>query len=646
MCGIAGRIEFDGAGSPDAWLKAACTALAHRGPDAAATHHINDGGTSVAYAHRRLRVIDLDPSADQPMHNRGCVRAGRATPLTIVFNGEIYNYLQLRRDLANAGHVLDTRSDTEAILHLYEEYGAGCVERLQGMFAFAIWDHQRRELFCARDRLGKKPLYYRHDGRRFWFASEAKAIVADPAIERAVNPDAIRSYLQLGYVPSPASAFAGISRLPAGWSLVVSESGILAQEYWRVTVAPDDRISEADALAELDTLLAECVQARMVSDVPLGALLSGGIDSSLVVGYMSRSAKVRTFSIGFDDADFDERRYADEVARRFGTDHHRLVVSPRVADVLPRLAWHVGEPFADSSLVPTYYVSQLARTEVTVVLTGDGGDESFGGYRRYRALAMIDRFARMPAALRQVVARVDGAVPENAFSRGALYDLRRFARGAATPVPALYTSWFGFFADPDELLTMDFAAAGRGAGDPMSAAFERYHGAPSAVAAMGADLALYLPDDILVKVDIASMAHGLEVRAPLLDHRIVEFGARLPLRLKLRGGGKHLLRALAARWLPAAITARRKKGFAVPLDRWLRHDLAPMLRDVLLSQRARERGYFRAGAVERLLDAHVSGRESHAHRLWALLMLELWHQQYIDVRHQAVPSFVEAGQSG
>jgi asparagine synthase (glutamine-hydrolysing) len=587
----------------------------------------------VALGHRRLAVLDLSDCAAQPMHNARCAGAGRATPLVLVFNGEIYNYRELRSGLVARGHHFLSNSDSEVILHLYEETGTECVTALRGMFAFAVWDEQRESLFCARDRVGKKPFYYRHDGGRFWFASEPRAILADPSVPVRVNPTAIHAYLRLGYVPGPGSAFEGLRRLRPAHYAVVSKKGIDERRYWKLDYLPKRELTEEAAVAELREHLRESVRARLVSDVPLGAFLSGGIDSSAVVAMMSAErARIMTFSIGFEDSQYNELPYARRVADLVGTDHHEFVVRPDATDVMPKLAWHYGEPYADSSAVPTYYLAKLARQHITVALNGDGGDESFGGYTRYVANRVALEYQRLPALVRTALEHAVHRFPRNSSSKSFGHRVQRFFGGASLPTHLRYASWFDFFQDAPGLLAPEFAAVDDGTAlQPLEAAFAFHPGVNPIDASMAADIETYLPDDLLVKVDIATMAHGLEARSPLLDHVLMEFAARLPVTLKVHGRQKKWLLRRALRGLiPDEILDRPKTGFGVPLDRWLRTQLADSARDLLLSARARGRGYFRPQAIERLLAEHHSGRAAHGHRLWALLMLELWHQTYVD----------------
>ncbi len=628
MCGLVGKICFDGAAIDQRWLHIACDLLAHRGPDGDG-HFTEGGGTqpSVAFGHRRLKVIDLTSAADQPMRNVGCVTAGRARPLVIVFNGEIYNYRDLRRQLDLRGHRFTSDSDTEVILHLYEEYGSRCVDALRGMFAFAVWDRDAGQVLLARDRAGKKPLYYRFAGDTLWFASEARAILADPEVPVRRNADAVRAYLGFGYVPAPASAFEGLHRIPAGHIAVADAKGVRVDRYWTLNFEPKAAVTAEDAIAGIRSRLDESVRMRLISDVPIGAFLSGGIDSSAVVAAMSRHAagRIKTFSIGFDDPGFNELEYARLVARRYETDHYEYVVKPELETVLPKLAWHYGEPYADSSAVPTYHLARLARQHITVALNGDGGDESFAGYRRYVAHRHAEKLSRI-WGLPGVAATVSKLLPKTSHSRSKLYDLRRFLAGIGPSGAQRYLSWFGFFDDDAELLNAEFARTTVGLpAARLEALFSENRDLDPADAAMAADIALYLPDDLLVKVDIASMAHGLEARSPFLDHVLMEEAARLPIALKLRGRStKGLLKEALRGTVPDEILFRPKMGFGIPLDRWLREDLRQMTHDTLLSSRAKQRGYFRAGSVERLLREHGTGRVSHAHRIWALLMLELW----------------------
>ena len=629
MCGIGGKLYFDPA-RPVARdvLERMNAVLAHRGPDDAGI--FCDG--AVGLAHRRLSIIDLSPAGHQPMSNEDGT-------VWIVFNGEIYNFKSLRPDLLTRGHRFRSNSDTEVIVHLYEEHGTDCLRLLRGMFAFAIWDGPRRQLFLARDRLGKKPLCYQQDAHAFRFASEAKAILQDPEVQASPDPAGVSQYLTFGYVPSPASAFRGFRRLPPGHFLTCRDGRVEVARYWRLRRDQKRARSEEDWCREIVAHLEEAVRLRMISDVPLGAFLSGGIDSSAVVAMMSRvsSGPVKTFAIGFEEPEYDELPYARQVAERFGTEHHELVVRPDAAAILPKLAWHYDEPFGDSSAVPTFYVSEMTRRYVTVALNGDAGDESFGGYDRYLANLLAAKFDRWPGArvFRRAIRSGLPRWPLSGRRTSLLYRGRRFLEGLTESPERRYARWFCHFHGDrrQELLTPEFRA-GAGDGDELAAMLDLYRqtDAPDfGDATLGVDAALYLPDDLLVKVDIASMAHSLEARSPFLDHVFMEFAATIPFDLKVRGRvKKYILKRALGGLLPAPILHRPKMGFGVPIDRWLRQELRELLSDTLLSPRACGRGYFDARVVRRLAQEHVRGRANWHYLLWTLLMLELWHRTYID----------------
>ena len=629
MCGISGKLYFD-SGRPveREILERMNAVLAHRGPDDAGIYC--DG--PVGLAHRRLSIIDLSPAGHQPMSNEDGT-------IWIVFNGEIYNFQSLRPDLVRRGHRFRSNSDTEVIIHLYEEHGAECLRFLRGMFALAIWDGARRQLFLARDRLGKKPLSYQQDGAAFRFASEVKAILQDPDVQNRPNPAGISQYLTYGYVPGSGSAFQGIHKLPPGHYLTCCDGQVKVARYWRLRRDRKAQRSEADWCQEIVTRLEEATRLRMISDVPLGAFLSGGIDSSAIVALMSRIATgpVKTFSIGFEEPEYDELRYARQVAERFQTDHHEFVVRPDAAAVLPRLAWHYDEPFADSSAVPTYYVAQMTRAHVTVALNGDAGDESFGGYDRYVANLLAASFDRWPGAgfLRHTIRWGLHLLPHGGTRTSLFYRGRRFLDGLTETPERRYARWFcQFYGDRKaDLCTPEFlAAAGEVDALEVLLASYRESDAPDfGDATLGVDAGLYLPDDLLVKVDIASMAHSLEARSPFLDHEFMEFAATIPFELKVRGRiKKYILKQALAGLLPDQILHRPKMGFGVPIDHWLRHELREMAHDTLLSTRAVGRGYFRADVIRRMLEDHARRKASWHYLLWTLLMLELWHRTYID----------------
>jgi asparagine synthase (glutamine-hydrolysing) len=596
----------------------------HRGPDDKG-HHIEAG---VAMGMRRLAIIDLS-AGRQPISNED-------GSIWIVFNGEIYNYRELRELLLARGHRLRTRTDTETIVHLYEDEGERCVERLRGMFAFAIWDRRERRLFMARDRVGKKPLHYTLVGRTLVFGSEIKSLLQHPDVKREVNPQAISDFLSFGYVPDPATAFKGISKLPPGHTLTFKDGMVSARRYWDFDYSGDSAaqgLREPEAPEEgyverLRELIAESVRLRLESDVPLGAFLSGGIDSSLVVAMMAREMKVKTFSIGFSDAGFDELRYARIAARHFGADHHEFVVTPDVCRLVEEIVWHHDEPFADVSSVPTYVVSKMAREYVTVALSGDGGDEVFGGYERYVVDQRRQRYERIPAFLRRALLRASRALPPGAYGK-------RFLRNIALEPAARYVDSVTHF-DRDSQLDLFSEDARRAlAGYDPAERFERTFAAPASRSGLDhllyLDSKTYLPGDILVKVDRMSMANSLETRAPLLDHRLIEFAQTIPASFKLRGlETKYILKRAAQGLIPDEIINRPKQGFDVPIRRWLNRELREMLDDTLNDRRARERGDFNHRAVLSILDEHRRGVRDHSRQLWSLLVLELWRRAFID----------------
>jgi asparagine synthase (glutamine-hydrolysing) len=625
MCGIAGMLEHDPARRVSAAAVRAMTdRLAHRGPDGEGVFTAGP----VGLGHRRLAIIDLRSVADQPMANED-------GSLRITFNGEIYNYRELRPALEAAGHVFRTASDTEVILHAYEAYGPDCLAHLRGMFAFAIWDARRRSLFLARDRVGKKPLYYHAGPDRFAFASEAKALLVDGRLPAEADPAAIHDYLTLGYVPAPRSALRGIRKLPPAHWLRVQEGRVEIQRYWTLRYAPKRQTSVPEACEALRAHLAEAVRLRLVSDVPLGAFLSGGIDSSAVVAAMAAATDrpVRTFAVGFDAAAFDERAYARRVATQFGTEHTELLVKPSAVDLLPRLVDHYDEPFADASAVPSYCISELTRQHVTVVLNGDGGDEAFAGYPRYQTVVRAARADVLPRALWRGAAALLRRLPAG----GPLAKLHRVSEAMALGPARRYARWSSLL--PAErraaLYTPDFAAA-TAALDPeghVASAFGAGEALHPVDAALSADVRVYLPEDLLAKMDRASMAHGLEARSPFLDHVVMEFAASLPADLKLRGGEKKwLLRESLRGTLPAAILDRPKMGFSTPLGDWFRGELYPAAQDLLLAPGARIARYVRQDAVGRLLAAHAAGRVDAGEPLWALLVLETWHRTVLEAR--------------
>jgi asparagine synthase (glutamine-hydrolysing) len=627
MCGICGKVFFDaGRSVTEPELRLMASTLSHRGPDGEGVWV--DG--NVGLAHRRLAIIDLRAVAGQPMSNEDGT-------VWITFNGEIYNFQELRADLEARGHSFRTNSDTEVIVHAYEEYGRECLQRLRGMFAFAIWDARRRTLFLARDRVGKKPLFYSIDHDRFVFGSEIKAILADRSVPIEPDPIAIDHYLALQYIPSPLTAFQGVRKLPAAHWLELREGKIEIGRYWKLRYMPKRNITLSEAIAELQWQIAEAVRLRLVSDVPLGAFLSGGIDSSAVVASMAQAmdSPVRTFCVGFEEAAFDERPFARMVAGRYGTDHTELVVKASVIDILPRLIWHYDEPFGDSSAVPSYAIAELTRQHVTVVLNGDGGDENFAGYDRYVVNRRAHRGDLVPLWARRKIAGMIRHLPADWRRRQPLLKFETVAEAMARQPERRYARWISHFAveERQRLYTDAFSAVVAGS-DPEGLFVETY-GQSDALdwtdATLDVDVNLYLTDDLLVKMDRATMAHSLEARSPFLDHVLMEFVASLPPAFKLSGSQKkRLLKATLRGLLPDIVLDRPKMGFSVPLAGWFREELREMAYDILLSPRAVQRGYFQPKVVARLLDEHCRRQEDHAEDLWDLLVLELWHRTFID----------------
>jgi len=624
MCGIAGFVDLLPAEAPCAAdyerVRAMCAPIRHRGPDDEGTYV----DTGVGLGMRRLSIIDLS-TGHQPIHNED-------KTVWAVFNGEIYNYRELRRTLEAEGHRFYTASDTETIVHGYEAWGEGVFSRLRGMFGIAIWDTRTRTLLLARDRPGIKPLYYAQAGGRLFFGSEAKSLLANAEIDRSVDLTAVDHYLAYLYTPRDRAIFRGMRKLPAAHYLRVSGGRVEAVRYWQLPAGDTAfRGGEEEALERLEAAVTDAVESHLVSDVPLGAFLSGGIDSTIVVALMSRlmGRRVSTFSIGFEEQAYDERPYARQVAAHLGTDHHEMVVRPDALGILDQLIWHFDEPFADASAIPTWYVSKLAAEHATVVLSGDGGDELFGGYDRYLPHPNVTRFDRHAAGVgRALAAAAWRRLPHGIRGKNFLRHVARDAQGR-------YLDSITFYHADERraLLSSDAHAELRGwnAEEYFRAPFTRLATIPFTSQLMAFDFETYLPDDCLTKVDRMSMAHSIESRVPLLDQGVVEFAASLPADLKIRNGTrKHLLKALAYRLVPRQLLERPKQGFAVPIGMWFRGSMREAFGDVLGSRAARQRGYFDYRFVDRILDEHLSGKRDHALRLWQLLVLELWLRQYVD----------------
>ncbi|MBV8755465.1 MAG: asparagine synthase (glutamine-hydrolyzing) [Hyphomicrobiales bacterium] len=635
MCGLAGFLWL-GRGQPpfdaERRLWRMIAPLRHRGPDDEGVWH--DGVCGLAHA--RLSIIDLSPAAHQPMGSGD----GR---VWISYNGEVYNFMELRRELEAKGYRFRSRSDTEVIICGYQAWGAEVFRRLRGMFAIALWDKSARKLLLARDRFGKKPLYYVKTGDLILFGSEIKALLTWPEVDRAPDLVAIDQYLTLEYVPAPRTAFASVRRVPHAHYLVVQPGagGWQVEEpvqYWRVPppMLANNRAPPSQLAGELVERLTESVKLRMISDVPLGAFLSGGVDSSAVVALMSKIAAgpVKTFSIGFPNKEYDETRYARMVADRYATDHEEMIVEPDAIEVIPKLVWHYGEPFADPSAVPTYYVSQIARRKVTVALNGDGGDEAFMGYGRYDTARRISRFDGMPRAVRRLASAGIPHLPAAVHRRygNRLSAFAELIAGSDQRPSQRYAFTIVYFMDFQKKEGYTEAMSEFLSGSVLDLLEPYFAASPTLVSGANyADIHTYLPDDLMVKVDVASMAHGLEARSPLLDHVLMEWAMTIPERVKMAGGvTKSLFKKAMEPYLPHELLYRPKMGFGCPVDHWLRAELKDMAYDVLLSDAASHRNIFRKDYVKQLLDEHVSGANSHHTRLWALLMLELWFRMWID----------------
>jgi len=625
MCGIAGQVASPG-GTPvqRSVLEAMCAAMEHRGPDSRGLFVDGDAGLGI----QRLRVVDL-VTGDQPIHSED-------GSVVVVLNGEIYNFRELRARLRARGHRLSTEGDTEVIAHLYEEHGIDCVSHLHGMFAFALWDRARRRLLLARDRIGKKPLYYALLDGGISFASELRALLEDPRVPRRVDPCAVDRFLAYGYIPAPDSIFAGVRKLAPAHTLVLEDGSAETARYWRLDYSRKLHISDPRELVEpIREHLLRATRCRMIADVPLGAFLSGGIDSSAVVAAMARASPdpVRTFSIGFDRAAFDELAHARRVASMFGCDHHELVVRADAISILPRIVRHYGEPFADASAIPSFHLAEMARAHVTVALNGDGGDETFGGYTRYVANALAARLDVLPGFARRAAARRAPGLSGGAQS-GTVARLGRLAAGLPLSPAQRYERYVSI-VDAERrggLYRPEFQAElSGGPGEVIAGAWREASGADVVDVMLEVDALTYLPGDLITKIDIATMAHSLEARSPLLDQDLMQFAASIPAELKVRGRQKKwILREALRGWLPDDILDRPKQGFSVPIGEWLRGELRGIVRDVLLDPGTLARGYFRPRAVEWMLQRQAAGSDADTKPVWALFVLELWHREMLD----------------
>ncbi len=629
MCGICGIAGF----RDDALVRRMNQRLVHRGPDDDG-YHFDD---RISLAMRRLSIIDLS-GGGQPIANED-------QTVRVVFNGEIYNYRELREELLRKGHTFATKSDTEVIVHLYEEYGESCVDRLRGMFAFALADSRREQLLLARDRVGIKPLYYLERDGKLLFASELKALLEDDGYRREINPQALFDFLTFLYIPSPRTIFKGIHKLPAGHLLRYRQGRCTVRPYWDVPFPNEQQRQEArgktqeEYKTEILRLLDESVRMHLVSDVPLGVFLSGGLDSGAIAALMARhsTAPIKTFSIGYGEeaSSYNEVKAARIVARHIGSDHHESILTPNVMELLPRLVAHADEPFADASMIPTYLVAKAAREHVTVALTGIGGDELFGGYPRYLGAQLAVGYDYLPESFRQAAARMAGLLPESTKSQNLPGRAKRFLTGGALPSRERYLSWISFYDEPglSRLLTPGWRAI-QERGNPWER-HRQWYDHPPAAGLMDklfyVDVKGYLADDLLMMGDKMSMAASLELRVPFCDHRLLEFAAAIPAGVKFNGFRlKSLLRRSLRGLLPPEILNRKKQGFMAPIGQWLKKELKPLSRELLSDAAIQKRGYFDPRYIRWMTEQHDAGRRNFSDQLFALLTLELWHRIYLD----------------
>ncbi len=627
MCGIVGFVNADKSPIERAVLEKMNKAIIHRGPD-------DDGffvKENVGLAMRRLAIIDL-AGGKQPIHSQDKTK-------WIVFNGEIYNYQELREFLRKKGFELYTKSDTEVIVNLYQLYGIECLQYLRGMFAFAIWDDTDKSLFLARDRVGKKPLLYSHQPNgNLIFGSEFSALLRHPEVSREIDYEAIDSYLSYLCIPAPQTTYKQIRKLEPGHWLLWKDGQIKTERYWLPNFSKKIKIDREEAIDETIRILREATKLRLIAEVPVGAFLSGGVDSSTVVALMAQESDkpVKTFSIGFEDQDYNELKYARIVAQHVGSEHHEFIVKPEAMEVLPILVEHYGEPYADSSAIPTYYVSRETRKHVTVALNGDGGDESFAGYERHVAMKLAEIYHRFPQKLRfLLIEKPFELLPVSETRRSRIRDLKRFLQAASLETKERYFRWMSTFdyQAKSEIYTEDFARliSHHDASYFLERWFNSANGLGILDTVLLTDQMTYLPNDLLVKVDIASMAVSLEARSPFLDYKLIEFAASLPEAFKSKGfETKSLLKAVASRLVPKEAIYRRKMGFGVPIGKWFREDLKNFVQEILLSEKALKRNILKPEAVRRYITEHVDGKRDYAFQLWTLLMLELWFQTFID----------------
>ena len=616
MCGITGILNFNGSVVDKLLLRRMTDVLSYRGPDGEGFYV----DKNVGLGHRRLAIIDLSDAGKQPMCNHDGT-------IWITFNGEIYNFQELRRDLEGRGYRFSSSTDTEVIIHAYEEYGVDCVGFLRGMFSFAVWDVNKKQLFLVRDRVGKKPLVYYKDNDRFVFASEIKAIIEDKTIKREVSQEALSNYLGYGYVPAPLTIFKNIYKLLPGHCMIVDNKGnITIKQYWDLQFK-ETNFSEDYYCKKTLELLEESTKIRMFSDVPLGAFLSGGVDSSAVVAMMAKNSEqpIKTFSIGFEEQEFNELPYARIIAEKFNTDHKEFIVKPDAIKILPKLVWYYDEPFADSSALPSYYLAQLTKKHVTVSLNGDGGDENYAGYDRIKAMNVLKIYKKVPKFARRIINYSVEKLPEKRIIKSA----KRFTNASNYDVNDSYYSFLNMFSDREKdalLQTNKYYDSSKIMKDEFNKCSSNILGNKI----LYFEIKRYLSDDLLIKIDIATMANSLEARSPFLDHKMMEFTATIPFNLKVkRLKQKYILTKALKHIIPKKILNRKKQGFVVPINSWFRNDLKNYSYDLLNSNEFKSRNLFDYYQVNKLLDEHQSNRD-HKHKIWSLLWLELWFREFID----------------
>jgi len=625
MCGICGILNFSDQKVTKQDISTMCAALVHRGPDSSGMHIKNNLGLG----HRRLSIIDLE-TGDQPIYNE-------TKTICLVFNGEIYNFKILRRHLEAKGHTFFTQSDSEVIVHLYEEYREDCLKYLRGMFAFALWDQSTKKLFLARDRVGKKPLFWYRDNERFVFASELAALLSLPFIRRSVDHQALNLYLSFLYVPAPRTMFENINKLLPAHYIILEDNTVKVKRYWQLDFKTSTRKSLNDYKEGLIEKFNDSVKLRLTSDVPLGVFLSGGLDSSAVVAFMKKNSgeTFKTFSVGFENKLYNELSFARAIADKFKTDHYELVVKPNAIEVLPKLIRHYGEPFADYSCIPTYYLAEFASKHVKAVLTGDGGDESFAGYYRFTATKVAQTFDLLPGFMGRLISQAISSMPAGNDIRNNTWQIKRFFKYLNNPELTRYLNWIACFdaQEKQELYNEEFQNSINPDADLhfLEHLYKDKKGSNFSDVSMQVGIESYLPYDLLVKMDIATMANSLEARSPFLDHEFMEYAACIPFDLKLHNlKNKFILKQALKPFLPAAIINRKKQGFGIPVGEWLRHELKDYMIAVVLDRGLALKRYFNKGFLERIINDHLKQRTDNGYKIWTLMMFGLWHKEFIE----------------